>query len=381
MPRPDRRRPAPAHRTARRTPHVAIDVDADRVHRPADRAGSRSPAVSDRTSSPSSAGSARSRCATGARSSASGRRSPDADRAARRRRRARARARPASASTRRPSTPAPGDDYELRARRRARCPTRARAGSREGLRGPSRRLRPARVRRGPTATSAPPACTTRSSTSCTSARSRPRAPSRARSRTCSALAELGVTTIELMPVAEFPGDARLELRRRLPERRPVLLRRPARRSSGWSTPPTRSAWRSCSTSSTTTSAPPGPRRCWPSARTSPHKHETPWGAGLNVDDEHCDAVREWVCQSAEGWVRDFHLDGLRLDAIHAIVDSSPEHLVAEIARRVHAARPRRARDRRVRPQRPAGHARARARRPRLRRRLGGRLPPRAANAC
>jgi maltooligosyltrehalose trehalohydrolase len=70
-----------------------------------------------------------------------------------------------------------------------------------------------------------------------------------------------------------------------------------------------------------------------------HKHETPWGAGLNVDDEQCDAVREWVCQSAEGWVRDFHLDGLRLDAIHAIVDSSPEHLVAEIARRVHAARP------------------------------------------
>ena len=69
------------------------------------------------------------------------------------------------------------------------------------------------------------------------------------------------------------------------------------------------------------------------------KHHTPWGAGLNVDDEQCDAVREWVCQSAEGWVRDFHIDGLRLDAIHAIVDSSPEHLVAEIARRVHAARP------------------------------------------
>ena len=51
-------------------------------------------------------------------------------------------------------------------------------------------------------------------------------------------------------------------------------------------------------------------------------------------------VREWVLQSAERWIRDFHLDGLRLDAIHAIVDSSPEHLVAEIARRVHAADPR-----------------------------------------
>lgn len=66
---------------------------------------------------------------------------------------------------------------------------------------------------------------------------------------------------------------------------------------------------------------------------------TPWGRGLNVDGAGCDAVREWVCQSAERWLRDFHLDGLRLDAIHAIADSSPEHLVAEVARRAHAAKP------------------------------------------
>jgi maltooligosyltrehalose trehalohydrolase len=69
------------------------------------------------------------------------------------------------------------------------------------------------------------------------------------------------------------------------------------------------------------------------------KHATAWGKGLNVDDAGADGVREWVCQSAVGWVTDFQLDGLRLDAIHAIVDSSPEHVVAEVARRVHAARP------------------------------------------
>jgi maltooligosyltrehalose trehalohydrolase len=69
------------------------------------------------------------------------------------------------------------------------------------------------------------------------------------------------------------------------------------------------------------------------------KHATAWGKGLNVDDAGADGVREWVCQSATHWVTDFHVDGLRLDAIHAIVDSSPEHVVAEIARRVHAARP------------------------------------------
>src|SRR5262245_43365788 len=63
------------------------------------------------------------------------------------------------------------------------------------------------------------------------------------------------------------------------------------------------------------------------------KYETAWGKAMNYDDADCDPVREWVLQSAAQWVRDFHVDGLRLDAIHAIVDSSPEHLVAAIARR------------------------------------------------
>ena len=70
------------------------------------------------------------------------------------------------------------------------------------------------------------------------------------------------------------------------------------------------------------------------------KYETPWGKAMNFDDADCDAVREWVCQSAEGWVRDFCIDGLRLDAIHAIFDQSPEHIVAAVARRVHAINPR-----------------------------------------
>jgi maltooligosyltrehalose trehalohydrolase len=69
------------------------------------------------------------------------------------------------------------------------------------------------------------------------------------------------------------------------------------------------------------------------------QYETPWGRAMNYDDAECDPVREWVLQSAEQWIRDFHLDGLRLDAIHAIVDSSPEHLVAAVARRVHGANP------------------------------------------
>jgi maltooligosyltrehalose trehalohydrolase len=65
------------------------------------------------------------------------------------------------------------------------------------------------------------------------------------------------------------------------------------------------------------------------------KYETPWGKAINFDDADSDPVREWVIQSAIGWVRDFGIDGLRLDAIHAIFDSGAEHIVAAIARRVH----------------------------------------------
>jgi maltooligosyltrehalose trehalohydrolase len=69
------------------------------------------------------------------------------------------------------------------------------------------------------------------------------------------------------------------------------------------------------------------------------RYRTPWGRAINYDDAGAGAVREWVCQSAEGWVADFGVDGLRLDAVHAIFDSSAEHIVAELARRVHAIRP------------------------------------------
>ena len=68
-------------------------------------------------------------------------------------------------------------------------------------------------------------------------------------------------------------------------------------------------------------------------------YETPWGRAINYDQEDCDPVREWVLQSAEGWIADFGVDGLRLDAIHAIFDSSAEHIVAAIARRVHGVNP------------------------------------------
>jgi maltooligosyltrehalose trehalohydrolase len=68
------------------------------------------------------------------------------------------------------------------------------------------------------------------------------------------------------------------------------------------------------------------------------RHETPWGRAINYDQDESGAVREWVLQSATGWIRDFGIDGLRLDAIHSIYDSSPEHVVAALVGRVHEER-------------------------------------------
>jgi maltooligosyltrehalose trehalohydrolase len=68
------------------------------------------------------------------------------------------------------------------------------------------------------------------------------------------------------------------------------------------------------------------------------RYATFWGEALNYDDAWSGPVREWAVQASEMWIRDLHLDGLRLDAVHAIFDQSAEHLVAELVRRVHAQR-------------------------------------------
>ncbi|MGF9567654.1 malto-oligosyltrehalose trehalohydrolase [Neorhizobium sp. BT27B] len=66
-------------------------------------------------------------------------------------------------------------------------------------------------------------------------------------------------------------------------------------------------------------------------------HKTPWGNGINYDGDGSKAVREFVIQNAIYWIREFRLDGLRLDAVHAIKDDNEEHLLRELARRVREA--------------------------------------------
>lgn len=64
------------------------------------------------------------------------------------------------------------------------------------------------------------------------------------------------------------------------------------------------------------------------------RYGTDWGEALNFDGEGSAGVREFFLANAGYWIDEFHLDGLRLDAVHAIHDASPDHILAEIARRV-----------------------------------------------
>ena len=67
------------------------------------------------------------------------------------------------------------------------------------------------------------------------------------------------------------------------------------------------------------------------------RHQTPWGAAVNYDGEHSRPVRDFVIHNALYWLGEFDLDGLRFDAVHAIIDEGPRHLLDELSERVRAA--------------------------------------------
>jgi maltooligosyltrehalose trehalohydrolase len=150
------------------------------------------------------------------------------------------------------------------------------------------------------------------------------------------LRDLGVTAVELMPVADFPGERNWgydgvalfaptrcygcpDDLRRLVDRAHQLglgvLLDVVYNHLG----------------------PDGPYL----SRFSPYylskRHQTPWGDALNLDGEHSAMVRAFLIENASHWVHEYHVDGLRLDATHALLDDSPRHLLAELSSRVRAS--------------------------------------------
>jgi maltooligosyltrehalose trehalohydrolase len=68
---------------------------------------------------------------------------------------------------------------------------------------------------------------------------------------------------------------------------------------------------------------------------------TPWGEAVNLDGDRSRFVRDFFIENAIHWVREYHVDGLRLDATHAMEDESPVHFLAELTARVKSATPQR----------------------------------------
>jgi maltooligosyltrehalose trehalohydrolase len=149
---------------------------------------------------------------------------------------------------------------------------------------------------------------------------------------------LGVTAIEIMPVADFPGERNWGYDG-------VNLFAPARAYGG----------------------PEGLRRLVNAAHTHglavildvvynhlgpdgnylrqfsqayfTDQHHTPWGEALNFDGPGSEHVRAFFIANALYWAHEYHIDGLRLDATHAIIDDSPTHILAELAARVRESLP------------------------------------------
>ena len=146
------------------------------------------------------------------------------------------------------------------------------------------------------------------------------------------LVRLGVNTIEIMPVADFPGARNWGYDG-------VLLYAPAR---AYGTPnelrelvdATHERGLAVILDVVYNHLGPDGNYLGVYSRDYFHPaHKTPWGDAFNFELK---PVREFFAENPEYWRREFHVDGFRLDASHAIVDDSPKHLLTEITERVHS---------------------------------------------
>ncbi|HVZ32119.1 MAG TPA: malto-oligosyltrehalose trehalohydrolase, partial [Polyangiaceae bacterium] len=143
------------------------------------------------------------------------------------------------------------------------------------------------------------------------------------------LVELGVTIVELMPVAEFPGEfgwgydgVALWAPTHL-YGTPDDLRRFIDRAHGLG----------LSVILDVVYNHFGPDGCYLKSFSTDYftdRYANEWGEALNFDGENSRPVREFFIENARYWISEYHFDGLRLDATHAILDASERHVIAEI---------------------------------------------------
>jgi maltooligosyltrehalose trehalohydrolase len=152
-----------------------------------------------------------------------------------------------------------------------------------------------------------------------------------------ALRELGVTAVELMPVATFPGERGWGY-----DGLYTYAPHPAYGGPGGLRRLVDAAHRvglGVVLDVVYNHVGPGAEALRAFAPYFSDRHRTFWGDAINYDGNGAEAAREWAIQNACMWVRDYHADGLRLDAVHAIFDDGHPHVLAELAQRVRAVKP------------------------------------------
>jgi malto-oligosyltrehalose trehalohydrolase/4-alpha-glucanotransferase len=147
------------------------------------------------------------------------------------------------------------------------------------------------------------------------------------------LVALGVTAIELMPIADFPGQRNWGYDGVLPYAPDSSYGRPEDLKALVDAAHARGLMVLLDVVYNHF-GPDGAYIHVIAPQTFTERHKTPWGAAINTDGDEARPVREYFIHNALYWIEEFHLDGLRLDAVHAILDDSPKHLLTELAERV-----------------------------------------------
>ncbi|WP_316739115.1 malto-oligosyltrehalose trehalohydrolase [Pedobacter aquatilis] len=146
------------------------------------------------------------------------------------------------------------------------------------------------------------------------------------------LVDLGITAIELMPVAQFPGKRNWGYDGVFPF---------AVQNSYGGADSLKQLVDACHARGLAVILDVVYNHFGPEGNVAPNfgpyftdKYKTPWGPAVNFDDAWSDGVRDFFIENALMWFRDFHIDALRLDAVHAIKDFSPTHILTSISEQV-----------------------------------------------
>ena len=152
-----------------------------------------------------------------------------------------------------------------------------------------------------------------------------------------ALADLGISIIELMPVAEFPGRFGWGYDGVLPFAPSHLYGQPADLRAFVDA--AHAAGLAVILDVVYNHLGPDGNYLGAFAGAYFRSGATEWGDGFNFDGVDAGPVREYIRANARYWISEFHFDGLRLDATHAIQDTSPRHIVSDVTSDVRASAP------------------------------------------